>query len=74
MEVIFYTTHCPRCIVLEKKLQQNGISYTESSDVDQMIALGFKSAPLLQIDGARPMDFGEAIKWIREFSVNADKH
>lgn len=66
MHVVLYTTHCPRCKILEKKLQQKGILYAENDNVDEMIAMGFKTAPLLGVDGAKPMDFGEAIKWIKE--------
>lgn len=66
MHLVLYTTHCPRCKVLEKKLQQKGLLYTENDNIDEMIEMGFKTAPLLSVDGAKPMDFGEAVKWIKE--------
>ena len=70
MEIVFYSTHCPRCRVLEKKLQEKNIQYTEVDDVVQMQELGLKNAPALSIDGAKPMNFTEAIKWIN--GVKAD--
>ena len=63
MEVVLYTTHCPRCTVLEKKLQQHNISYTSVTDVDEMLRMGLQSAPALNVDG-RIMSFKEAVEWI----------
>ena len=36
MSVVLFSTHCPRCNVLEKKLQQKNISYEEVNDVEIM--------------------------------------
>lgn len=66
MEVTLYSTHCPRCKVLETKLKQKGIVYTEETDVDKMLAMGLKSAPALKVDNGELMDFGKAIEWIKE--------
>lgn len=63
MTVTFYSTHCPKCRVIESKLKTAGIEYTEVNDVDEMIRLGFKSAPLLKVDD-EVMDFMAANKWI----------
>ena len=63
MEVIFYSTHCPRCKVLEMKLKKKNINYTEVNDVQEMLSLGIKTAPALFVNGAI-MDFGQAVKWI----------
>lgn len=65
MEVVFYSTHCPKCRVIESKLKAAGIEYTENDNVDEMIELGFRSAPLLKVDG-KVMDFMAANKWINE--------
>ena len=37
--VVLYTTNCPRCIVLEKKLKQKGIEFEARTnfDVKEMI-------------------------------------
>ena len=45
MSVVLYSTHCPRCNVLEKKLQQKNISYEEVNDVDIMEEKGYLSVP-----------------------------
>lgn len=63
MTVVLYSTHCPRCNVLEKKLKQNNISYEEVTDVEIMKEKGYLSVPVLEIDGVS-MDFKTASDWI----------
>ena len=65
MEVILYSSNCPKCNILEKKLRQANIDFTLDQDVDLMIAKGFMSAPMLEVDG-QVMDFGQANNWIKE--------
>lgn len=66
MEVVLYTTHCPRCNVLAEKLKRANITYSISEDVDEMIDAGLHSAPALKIDDGPLMNFTEAIQWIGE--------
>lgn len=65
MNVILYSTNCPRCRVLETKLEQKGIDYHVVDDVDKMIDLGMTEVPELEVDGVR-MNFSEAVKWVNE--------
>ena len=67
MQVILYTTNCPRCNVLKKKLDMAEIEYEICDDEDLMEQKGFMSAPMLEVDGV-VMDFGLAVKWIAERS------
>ena len=67
MNIKLYTTHCPKCKALTMKLNQKGIKYIEVEDVDEMIKLGIKSAPVLSVDGTL-LDFMEAIKFANEYS------
>ncbi len=62
MSVVLYTTGCPKCKVLEAKLAQKGIKFSIEEDLDEMIELGYQSAPLLKVDG-NIMEFGAAVKW-----------
>lgn len=64
--VTLYTTHCPKCRVIEKKLSQKNIKYKEISDQEVMIKLGFKSAPILEVDG-KYMNFGDANRWLMNY-------
>lgn len=61
--VKLYSTGCPRCVVLKKKLQQKGIPYEEENDKDLMVSLGFKEVPILDVDGV-VFEFTEAVHWI----------
>ena len=63
--VTLYSTHCPKCQILEKKLSQKGIEYVEVNDTQQMLDMGLKSVPWIEVDG-QMMDFNQANKWINE--------
>ena len=63
MSAILYTTHCPRCMVLEQKLKQKGVTFTEVNDVDEIQNKGYQQVPVLEVDG-EVMDFPTAVKWI----------
>ena len=61
--VTLYSNGCPRCDILEKKLKDKGVEYTHVTDVEEMLNLGFKDVPKLEVDG-EIYDFGDAIKWV----------
>ena len=63
MSVVLFSTHCPRCNVLEKKLQQKEVDYDEVNDTSIMEQKGYLSVPVLEVDG-KSMDFKEAVDWI----------
>lgn len=63
MKIVLFSTKCPKCCVLEKKLQQKNISYEEVNDIDIMREKGYLSVPVLEVDGTR-MDFKTANDWI----------
>lgn len=63
--VKLYSTHCPKCKILTIKLQQKNIDFTEIDDMAVMQSLGFRSAPMLSVDG-QIMDFNKALAWIKE--------
>lgn len=65
MEIIFYSTHCPRCKVLEQKLKQKNIQYTECNDMEEMENREITSVPCLSVDG-NILEFGSAVKWVNE--------
>lgn len=65
MSVILYSTHCPRCNILENKLNEKNIEFEEVNDVDVMIEKGIKVAPALEVDG-EILDYGKAVKFVNE--------
>lgn len=66
-KIILYSTGCPKCGVLAKKLNKLGISYETVMDVKVMKEKGLMSAPALEVDGTM-MNFSEAIKWVSEYA------
>lgn len=63
--IVVYSTGCPRCNVLKKKLEMQGIQYTVETDVKKMTELGMMTAPGMSVDGGKIMNFNEAIHWLK---------
>ena len=65
MSIKLYTIGCPKCMILEKKLDQKGVEYekVEDFDVDFLVEKGFTMAPVLEVEGEM-MGYGEAVKWV----------
>jgi glutaredoxin len=71
--VTLYSTGCPKCAVLKKKLEEKGVSFSEFTDVDRMMEMDIQSVPMLYAEGEL-MDFAEAIGWINQYAASdADK-
>lgn len=45
------------------KLQKKGIEYEENTDVEEMLAMGLKSAPVLRVDD-NLLPFEKAVRWV----------
>ena len=67
--ITVYTTHCPRCKILERTLRDAGIEYEQCENEDIMISKGFEEVPQMEVDGV-VYNFRQAIKWIRESTNN----
>lgn len=65
MDVVLYSTGCPRCIALQSKLAAKNISYREVTDREYMLQLGLDEMPILEINGQK-MNYKEAMSWIKE--------
>ena len=63
MNIVLYSTHCPRCTVLEKKLEAKGIKFEVETSVDGMLALGITQVPMLRVDD-KLLNFAEANTWV----------
>lgn len=63
MNVILYSTGCPKCKILEKKLDEKNITYTNVSDVETMLSMGLSTVPMLEVDGDM-MKFSDAVKFV----------
>lgn len=62
-DLILYSTGCPKCEVLKKKLVAKNIRYNEENSREKMLELGLTEVPVLSVNGDLK-SFGEAVKWI----------
>ena len=69
--VTLYTTHCPMCNVLEKKLKEAKIEFDTVDDKDTVVKIGkenrIMSAPILKVDD-NVMNFTDAVKWVNNYA------
>ena len=63
--ITLYTTDCPKCKILESKLEDKNITYEKCKDIKTMMAKGYMSAPMLEIND-EIMNFIEAVEWVKE--------
>lgn len=63
--IILYSTHCPKCTVLQKKLDKANIHYEICDDVDIIVKKGFTNMPVLEIEN-ETLSFKQAVDWINE--------
>lgn len=63
--ITLFSTNCPRCKVLERKLTAAGLDYTVNTNIKEVIDAGFKSAPVLKVDDTY-YTFKEGVDWIKQ--------
>ena len=69
MNVILYSTGCPKCDVLKDKLAAKNISFTVVTDINVMDSLGIQFVPVLQIEN-NLMNYKEAVEWVNKQEVS----
>lgn len=65
MSITLYSTGCPKCNVIKKKLEEKNISFEENASVDEMLMLGITHVPVLKI-GDELYEFSRANEWINQ--------
>lgn len=65
MDIILYSTGCPKCNILKKKLAEKSIPYIENNNVEEMTSLGIDYIPVLLVNG-KMLQFKEANDWINQ--------
>ncbi len=64
-----YSTGCPKCKILEMKLNQKNIKFNEISDLDVLISKNILNVPVLEVDGTL-YDFPKAVAFINNYNTN----
>ena len=67
MSIILYTTGCPKCRILKKKLEEKNIEYEICNDIDAMLEKGFVTAPVLEVN-SEVMDFKTAVDFVNKLN------
>lgn len=65
--MILFSTNCPQCKVLEMKLKQKGIEFEICYDIQELVDMGIKRAPVLKIDDEKYLGFSDAVKFVNEW-------
>ena len=63
--IVLFSTGCPKCSILKKKLEQKGIVYQENNSVEEMLGLGITQVPVLK-NGSRLLEFADANDWVNK--------
>ena len=70
MKVLLYTSGCPQCRNLERKLKEINIEIIEHNIVDSeddlnyIMDKGFNHAPVIELENGDMMKYADALKWI----------
>lgn len=61
-----YSTNCPKCNVIEKKLRNKNIEFEKITDFDhnKMKERGFSFAPILETNDGVLLDYSDANNYI----------
>jgi glutaredoxin len=61
--IILYSTGCPKCNVLKKKLDNSGMDYAEENNVKIMEELGIDAVPVLKVDD-KMLSYLDAVNYV----------
>ncbi len=64
-KTLYSSATCPKCKVLKMKMDQAGIEYTESHDLEYLEERGIRNLPYLRLEDDTLLDFGEAVKFCK---------
>ena len=65
-KIVLYSTGCPKCAVLKKKLDAKGVTYEMVNDESTILSLGITKVPVLCVDNTM-MEFGAAVEWVNTY-------
>ena len=68
MNVVMYSTGCPKCKILKKKLDEKKVVYEEDTDVEKMKSKGINRVPVLEVDG-KLFSYSEAVKLVNDGGI-----
>ena len=67
MKVKLYTTHCPKCKILEERLNEKKVKYEVIDNIEELQKMNFKSVPNLEIDG-KIYNYLDSIRYLNKMN------
>jgi len=64
MITLYHSDGCPKCMILERVLQEKGVEYESVTDIDVMLEKGFMSVPVLGVDDNN-LAFPQALEYVK---------
>lgn len=65
MTIKLYSIGCPKCNILEEKLQKSGIKFDLINNEEEVKKTRFQFFPVLEVNG-NLMDFYDSIEWLKK--------
>ena len=65
MNVVMYSTGCPKCKILKTKLDEKKVAYEEETAVEKMKSQGIARVPVLEVDG-KLFSYSEAVTLVND--------
>lgn len=63
-----YSTGCPKCEVLKKKLRSKNLNFSICDDMMEMKEKNITTLPVLELNG-KLLSFKEAVDWINQTAI-----
>ena len=64
-DFVLYSTGCPKCKVLEKKMESKNMDFVIETNIDPLIEMGFMSVPVLYNKSKNEyLNFTEAVNFV----------
>lgn len=61
---VLYTTGCPKCRILEKKLNDKNVEFDACTNPNKMNELGITSVPVLGLPDGTMLEYFDAVKYV----------
>ena len=63
-KMVLYTTGCPKCRILEKKMNDKNLEFEKVDDTAKMAELGIESVPALRIQDGTLLGYFDAVNYV----------
>lgn len=69
--ITLFSTGCPKCKILEKKMDDSNISYIKNDNIEEMLSLGIEEVPVVKLENGKLLNFMTCNLLLNEKGENA---